>query len=490
MVRNISSLGRVKPIKVHVWIPPIYDALHKIEVVRSDGTLDDITDYVLEGEIIDGATNSIGVFSFIMDNSSEEYRGVWIGNEIVNVYIDYATSATTKRFRGRIEKISYQNNQIKIIGRSESVKLLNLNATGGGTGEASVLLKALLSAYTPDFTQNNIDTTTTTMTQYAYQKPVFEVIQEYCQTVSFDFYVDADLDCHFFESGSVKNTTEAVIHDMNIFSVDDFGDEYSEIKNSIRVEGAEIDGTPLLYAAEDTGSTYGTNSELGIRELIIKDENIITRQQAINRANAELSLALNPNTVGEIECKGLATIQPGQQIRISAPDSNLPPAYYTIISYTHKFEGEMRTILTINKEKTKISEIMKERISREQKAKQISNPYGCKYSWNFDFESDTGDHSNTQITDSVLKLSAGQSSGTWISESFTAESNLTLVQLKLNGTSLAGTKVFLSTDGGITDTQIWGVGWKTTFPSEKNLKLRVSIGSANTQIDGMALLYL
>jgi len=489
-VRNLYSLGKTKPIPVYVWIPPIYDAIYKIEVIRSDGTVDDITDYIYSGEVTDGVTNQIGNFSFTVDNSNEQFKGTWVGNEIVKVYIDYATEATILRFRGRIENVSYQNNIVKIIGRSEAAKLLNTNASGWGVdAEVSYLLRAFLSYYVPEYTQNNINTTSTNITYNVYQKPLLDVIQELCEASGFDFYVDANLDCHFFQSGSVKNTTEAVVHDMNVFSVDDFADDYSQIKNVVKVEGNEIDSLPLIYTAKDTGSNYGINSPLGTRELVIKDENITTMEQAKERAETELARNLYPRTIGEIECKGLATIQPGEQIRISAPDSNLPPGYYTVISYTHKFIGEMRTILRVSKEATKIPRIIKERILKEKELKQIINPNNLEYSWNFDFDTDSGTHSNTEITDGILKLQSGASSGIWISDTLTLSSNVSAVECRLTGTALAGIKVYLSTDGGNTYTQIWGLGTGANIPVGKNLKLRVVIPSSSTQIESMVLLY-
>ena len=74
-VRNIRSIGRTKPIPVYVWIPPTYGAKHKITVTRSDGTIDDVTDIISKGELIDGATDTIGRFSFEIDNSLGDIQG-------------------------------------------------------------------------------------------------------------------------------------------------------------------------------------------------------------------------------------------------------------------------------------------------------------------------------------------------------------------------------------------------------------------------------
>ncbi len=488
-VRNLLSLGRTKPIPVYVWIPPTYGALHKITVTRSDGTVDDITNVIYKGEVVDGATETIGSFSFEVDNSSEEYSNAWVGNEVFRLYMDYNTSATTLRFRGRIEKVSYQNNKIKIQGRTETLKILGINVNYTATDETSVILKKLFDDYATDFTYTNVKTSTTTTTVNWYQKPMFECIQELCHVSGFDFYIDVNLDAHFFESGTIKNTTEAVVHGMNILSIDDFGQDYSQIKNKVTIEGGNIAGFPLITTAVSTDSVYGTNSDLGTRELIIKDQNIVIKTHAEERAASELAFSLEPNTVGEAECMGLATIQPGEQIKISAPASNLPPRNYTIISYKHQFEGFLKTTIVINKEATKLQKILRDRIAKDKEV-NVNNLYGMEYSWNFDFSSDSGAHSTTEITEGVLKTTKGNSDGTWTSELLELSLNVTQVELKISGSSIVGVKGYLSTDSGVSYTQVYGAGAGIgSLKAGEKLKLRIELATENTQIDGLALLY-
>lgn len=490
-VRNIRGIGGTKPIPVYMPIPPTKGALYKIEVVRSDSSTDDITDIILDGEITDSVNDSIGSFSFTIDNSGENYTDVWTGNNVVNVYIDYDTSATTLRFRGLIEKVSYKNNQVQITGRTDSLKLLNVTVTKSYTNiETSVILKELFDDYATDFTYTNISTSSTNVTVNWYQKPFMECVQELTGASGFDFYIDCNLDAHYFESGSVKNTNEAVFHEMNILSVDDFGQDFSLIKNRVRVEGKEIAGTPLFATSESTDSSYGITSGLGVREKIISDQSITTMNQAQERADYELALALNPNSVGECECVGLSTIQQGEQIFISSPSSNLQPNYYTINQYNHKFSGMMTTTLTINKESLKIPKIIKQRISTEKDLSKTENPNEMKYSWNINFSEESGTHSNTEIiTEEGYLKTDGSSTGTWISDTKEVSSDVEGIELRVNGDTLSGTKIRISTDGGVTYKQIWGVGAYSSFPSGKKLKLQVDLASASTQIKGIAVLY-
>ena len=479
------AVRSLRKIPVFVWIPPIYGALYKIEITRPNGTTDDITDIIYEGEIIDGVTDTIGNFTFTLDNSNETYTDVWTGNEVIKIYIDYETTATTSRFRGRIEKVSYQDNKIKITGRSESKRLLDVTVTKEyTTTETSVILKALFDAYATDFTYTNVNTFSTSVSVSWYQKPFWECVQDLCHSAGFDAYIDPDLDCHFFESGTVNNVNECIIHGSNLFEVSDFAYDQSLIKNRVIVYGAEVEGQPVIYTSDDETS----QNDYGIKELIIQDQNIATTTQAQEKADFELSISKDPPLVGDVKSIGLATIQPGEKIRISAPYSNLIPNYYKIISYRHEFRGLMTTTLTIEKEPRKIYHLMKDRISQEQKLKDMPNPNEMRYSWIFDFDTDSGSHSTTEITGGVLKVSTG-STGTWVSANNEITNNATACELRVTGEALPGTLYYVSADNGNTWQLITPRTSLNFSPAGKYLKIKVELNSASTQIDSLSLLY-
>ena len=484
-VENLHSIGNVKPIPIYAWIPPIYDGETKITITRNDiiGTIDDITELILEGEITDGATDTIGSFSFTIDNSSESYTGIWKGNEIIYFYSDYALTATTKRFRGRIEKVSYQNNQIKITGRSEGFRLLDITVSKSYTDtETSVIIKDLFDTYTTGFTYNNVNTSSTNVTVSWYQKTFLECIQELCTSSGYDFYIDCNMDAHYFESKSVKNSDDCFVHDQNIIDVGDFAQDYSLIKNRIIVQGADIGNIPLIYTSEDTTS----QSSYGVKELVINDSNITTYEQAKERGDYELSINKDPPIIGEITGKGLATIQPGEVLRISDPSNNLAPAYYKIISYTHKFSPYFQTTVNIEKEQRNIYHIIKNTISTQSDTSE-KNTSGFKYSWNFDFNSDSGSHNGTIISLGVLR--ATSSSGIWESDVLEIEETATGFKLEVVGQTLNGAIFQISADGGTNWHNALPISNYTFSPSGKNLKIRVTFSSADTQIDSLGLFY-
>lgn len=507
-VRNIRSIGNTKPIPIFSWIPPINDCNYKITVTRKDGTIDDITDLLYIGETNewnDSINDKIGNFTFTIPNHTEQFTGIWTGDEEVLIYQDYDTTATTLRFKGKIEKVTYPNNKVQLIGRGYALSLMNINVTFptvedstsftlnsdlSVTAETSVILSYIIGKFATQFTTNNVNVSNKSITVKWNEKTLFECITELVNASGFDFYVDSSLDAHYFESGSVKNDNECVVHDLNIYSIDDFGQDLSVIKNKVKVRGGDIAGCPLIWTSKSEDSDYGITSPLGVRDFVVKDENISNSEQAKDRADAELIFALNPNMIGECECKGLATLQPGEQIKISAPYSNIAPSYYTISSYKHKYNGDMRTTLMINKESLKIQRILKNQGIYVPSQSISDDTMGFDYSLNYDFNNESGIHTSTIISGGYLKTK-GASSGIWESDVYETNFDITAVSMAVNGDNLSTIKIFISLDGGSVYRQIYGqnVPSLQIITPGRAVKIKVYFNSADTSIRGLALLY-
>ena len=480
----------LKKIPIWVWIPPAALPCYRVTITRRDGTIDDITDIILDGSYKDGVTETIGSFTILIANGNNNYTGVWIGNEILKVYIDYGTSATTLRFRGRIEKISYPNNNVKIIGRSESLKLTTITVTKSYTNqETSTILTNLVSSYASDFTVSNVNVSSTNLTISWNQKPFWECVKELCSAAGFEAYVDANLDFHYFATGSVKNTTECVVHDYNILDITEFAKDYSQVKNRIILYGSTDVGT-LICTKEDSNSFSEINRW---QEEIVNDTNITTYQEASDRADFELSTKKDPMITGDITSICLPTIAPGEQVRISAPESNLAPNYYNILSFTQKFkEGDVpQTLLTVEKEPRTISHVIKDRIVKESQKTDITNPYEMRYSYNLPFDDDsyTLSHANTQVSEGFLKLISGQTTGTFISIDRTTASTVTQAQIKVIGETLPGTNYWLSTNSGMTWESVSKDELFTFSSTGSKIAIKVELNDSATQIDSIAILY-
>ena len=485
----VRSLRGIKPI---FWKPPTYSSNYKFVVIRDDDTEDDITDLIVFLEVEDGTTDKIGRFEFQIWDPNEDYNGVWVGKETVKYYKDYAPTATTLRFRGKTEKVSYQGNKLKVTGRSEALAYMDLTVTKSYDNEpADSILKAIIDAYSTGFTYTNIDSTSVSLTVNWVQKPFWDCVEELCRATGYFAYVDANKDWHFKLVGSINNDAEAIVHDSNLLSLGDFAEDVSQIKNRIIVYGANQDGIQILYTAEDTTSqsTYGT------KEIIVNDDNITDYDQAEEYGNFLLSENQDPPIIGDVTAPLMATIQPGQKIKISSPSNNLPPEYYESTNYKDKIDlGSgmgLTTTVTISKEPQMVSDVFKKIIeSTNQQKKTASNPYEMRHSFNFLFDTTSGTHTSTEVSNGVLKTTSGNSVGNWVSETRTLSTDIDSAYLIIVGTVLTGVTVEISGDGGTTYQSITNKELITMSTAKGSaLKVKVSFTDENSEVDSVSILY-
>ena len=477
-----------KKIPVFVFVPPTLDAEFKVEIVTSSETID-ITDDIISGEYTDGVTETIGNFTFTIDNNNSTYSDKFSLYDEIRIYSDYSTSATTLRFAGLLEKVSSRDEDIVVSGRSIASKVMGITVTYSTTNYTHEILSTILTNYASYITQTNIDTTEDTdesITVNWYQKPFWECVLELCNRSGYDAYIDCNSDFNYFVSGSRENTTDAVVHDFNLIEVGDFTPDLTVVKNRVVVYGAVVEEQQIIWTEEDDTSI----ASYKVKELIINDTNIITVAQAQARAEYELSLSKDPPIVGEVTSDSLATILPGEKIRISDQDSGLYPIFYNIQKFTQKFGDDESTVLTILKEQSSIPKILKKRITFETQAIDKTNPNEMRFSWFFDFNTDSGTKTNTTITDGVLKTD-GSASGTWISETNSLSENATACELRVK-VNATGTKYYVSFDGGITGFNSGeDIPLNTLFNSRTgpNLKIKIELNSASVEIDSISLLY-
>ena len=490
-VRNISSIGRTKPIPIFVWIPPQFNPVHKIEVYDSDtGTAYDVTDIVIKGEYAWGVTETIGKFEFKIDNSSQTYLGIFTPYDEIRVYIDYATTATTLRFKGIIERVSKQDFNLVLSGRGPATKYVGKNVTYSATDKArSTILSEIISKYFTDLTTTNLEADSTTATVNYFDKPFWDVVEDICNQGSHDAYIDTSFDFHYFSTGSRQNSTEAIVHEYNLIETGDFAPDASFIYNKIKVYGQEINGIPLIATAEDSNSqvTYK------VKELKINDSNITTQVQAQVRANYELSLNKDPPNVGFVTSLGLPTLVPGEQLRVSDPLNGLNPGYYDVFEFTHKFDNDkpFMTEIKIKKERSTVPGILKKRIKFESEISAVSNKNEMDYSFIENFDSDTGNHSSTTISGGTLKVSQGSSNGTWTSNSISLQGDIQGKTIELKGSGSGYIVSRISYDGGITFNS-FSIDVLVNVPLGNpitSIIIELSLSTASSQANTIGILY-
>jgi len=495
-VRNIRGLGGTKPIPVHVYIPPVFNPVHKIEII-SGATTTDVTDFVVEGEYTYGVTATVGDFTFAIDNSTEEYTSLFSLWSEVKVYLDYGTSATTLRFVGRIERASKNNNLIVVSGRGNGSVTVGKNVTYSATDKArsTILTEIIQQYFSGTITTTNIETDSGTSTVNYVDVPFWTVVEDICQRAGFDAYIDTTYDFHYFLSGSRENTTEIVAHTQNLIETSDFSDDLQSVFNRVKVYGKQIEGIPALATSEDTAS----QSDFSVRELKIDTETASTAEQALAVSDFELSINKDPPTIGTVKSLLLPTLNPGEMVRISDPLNGLAPNTYQIQKFRQIFSNDNppMTELTVQKERLDIPNILKGRINFEQEITSNVNPNEMDHSILFDFGSDVGTHSGTEIdTDlGILKLIDGNSTGTWTSPIIIVPTNVLNIETRISGSSILGTQSFISLDAGTTFT---GVTFNQSSSSElgggsipngNKIQIRIDFFSGSTEITAAGVLY-
>jgi len=475
-----------------IWLVP-GQSTYKITVERNDGTVDDITDLISSVEVEDGTTENIGRFSFNIWNPNETYTTTWNNMDVFRYYKDYAAAATTLRFRGRIEKISKQGNKLKVSGRGEALKFMDVTVTKQYSDvECGIILKDLIGNYGTGFTDNNVSASSVSLTVNWYQKPFWECVQELCTAAGFDCYVDSALDFHFFEEGSVVNKAEGVVHDLNLVSIGDFADDSSLVKNRVIVYGAQEDGIQVFNTSEDTAS----QAAYGVREEIISDSNVTDETQAQEQGDYFLAKYKDPTQVGEVKSFMLASVKPGDYIKISSPADSITPANYKVISYkdeiTHEGGNPPYTTVRINKEPRQAVHILKKLVENDNKAKGTNlNPHEMRFSYNFLFNSDSGTHFNTEIADGVLKLKSGETSGNWVSPVRVLNNNITEVFPIAKGKVLSSMQFEVSgVDGNEYQTLFYNTKSDINGSNQgKRLRIRITLTNATTECDSISLQY-
>ncbi len=484
------SLRGITPV---IWVPPTTGANWKVTVTRSDDSVDDITDILLMLKIEDGVTSSIGNFEFEIPNPNETYTNVWTGMEIFRFYCDYGGGvAATLRFRGRIEKPSNQNNNLKVTGRGESLFVQDRDVNATYTAQdGGYIVKDLFDTYDGGrFDTSSIDISTgVTLTLSFLDLPFWDAIESVCTAMGYDCYVDADLVVQFFLAGSITNEDEGIVHDSNLLEVGDFAPDVTFVKNQIKVIGGVVDGVQVMYTAVDLTS----QTAYGIRPKTFNDDGLTNFDDVKENADYILADLKDPPTVGDVTGTMLATIKPGDKIRLSSPQENLPPAAYRISHFVHKItDGFPTTTVTVNKEAKRLSHVLKDRIQREHRLTDAAgNPNDLDFAEIELFNSASGSYSSTEISQGVLKMTTGNSSGSWTSAAIATANakNVDEIRIGIVGDNLPGCTILVSADNGLNYQTVGRDDVIIMGSTGKAIKIKLNLAGSATQIDSVRIQY-
>ena len=485
-----------KTITGFIWIPRPYEYKYEVKIERS-GATDTITSDVIKMEWNKPVTEEVGKFSLYLNNNEGTYTDLYSGGEKIAVYLDWlGSSPNTLIFKGIIETLEKAfdytyGNYFKIKGSHISGALLDLTVTEEYTNVAAhTILSNIINTYATDFTDSNVESTgaaSTAITVKWSEKPFWQCVKDICTMSGCDAYVDDNYDFHFFEKNSKETTMDAVVWEDNLLEVKGLAKDTTEVYNKITVYGKDANSLPIIATAEDTSS----QATYGVKQKIISDNSISSMVEAQDRANAEL--AADTSLKGSAKCLGMTYVQPGDLIWISDPVHSIHDQYRVYNIKDRLDKGYFTTEIQIENPSKALSLTVRKNREKSIALETITNPNRMLYSYNFEFDSDSGTHSDTEISGGKLKLQTGKTSGTWTSPVKLTSDTVTDVELRFVGQDLDSSTFYASADNGSTWDALTADEKKTLTNSGTQLELKVNLVSnslnPNPQVDSCVLLY-
>ena len=473
----------IKSNEIFIPIPRRRNTQAKVEL---NG--DDVKTRVIESSWVYPATIGIGTFKIILSNAGGQLNGLYSEGDSAKLYADNS-NGTTLQFWGIIdavkENIDNRGQILEVEGRHRSYLLTEFLVCYAASGKVtSEILKDIMDLL-PDsytFTKTNIEDSIVEMDVEWNYKPFWDCVVELCEKAGFDCYVDNDLDFHYFAENSKVNEREYIVEGNNFLSSKSFGKDGYYEKTRVIATGKTKGGLPIIYTA--VSSSEGDN----IKEVLIKDTSSNTEEAVKNLAEAKLEEISNRSTQAILQSFGLETLAPGENIWILLPRHQIH-GQYKVIQFTHRYgakSGGWRTQCQLEEEERGIAQTVQNMDQKRDRLKDVENINKLNFSWNFDFSSDSGTHSNTEIVDGVLKTTTGNSTGVWTSDLLELSSDIVAVEPKIIGSAIAGTQIWLSVNSGVSYTRL-SAGKKII--AGRKLKYQVILNSESTQVEDLALLY-
>ena len=466
---------------IFIWIPRQQTTKYNITINGEN-----VTEFLVNSAFTKATTSQVGNFSLSLENSTDYFTDRYSNGNEVMLYLDFANGDTV-RFRGYIESMGsslVKNYTYDISGRHVAGKLVDRTVTKSFTDTAvSDILTSIITEFAPEFSFDNVDSLSTTLSVNWEGKPFWDCVIDLCNVSKYDCYVDDDSDFHFFNK--INNEEEAIVWSDNLVSFDRIGFDSMDIINKVRVQGVKA-GLPIIVTVEDLDSQQLS----WVKEKVVKISSIDTVEEATELAE---SLLANQQINGKSVAGILPSLKPADTIWISIPDQQIHNRY-KISKFTHRFPSE-KTECVIQKEST-FETIIKASVDNIVGLEQLDNPNNMEHSINFDFENEVTTNMILNKTvlsdDGWLQIESGESAGDWSNETIDTDEDVSSVEFRIIGQNLQDTTFEVSTDGGNNwDDIVRNTQLSVTVPG-KGIKFKVNMNNPSgttARIDSLAILY-
>jgi hypothetical protein len=354
------------------------------------------------------------------------------------------------------------------------------------TKTKSEIIQEIITQNFPDITDfSQIEINTDEVQKTYLEIPFLDVIIDLCGDTH-EFYLDADLLPYYFTRGSIQSETEGISEEVNYLGASDNADSVEEVFSKVRVYGTITDGIQIIATSEeDTTITNGIK-----KDKVLINKSIVNSIQAQQLADEEFERIRSASRNYSLNSFFLPSLNPGEKLFIAAPNDGIPPGYYFVQEFTHEFDLSIptgfKTNVIVNKKMYKISTILKDTETFKSESSDSNNPYDMDSSYIITFDEDSGTHDGTEINEGYLKVTTGETNGTWISPTFVLDSNLAALQIEWTGNNLVSqyqltsSQIFFSLNGGNT----WRSYTKntTSVPAGIDLKIKVVLNQSTAQV--------
>lgn len=487
-----------------IWLPQNKDeAFFDVKLVDSSGTETSVKEDLLYIQVIWPTLREGGLASFNLrlSNNERKYLNTYVKGNRVKIYMDYTDGTTLyKEFYMEEPKYGYSNGYIVYINGRDYPQLADDKITinlSNGVAANDAFSEIVTNNYSGIVTTTGVseDMNTTIYGGYEYQSAV-QVFSDILERVEYDGRIESDGSITTFDDEGILSTTETAILGQNIKSLSGFGAESSEEKNRVQVIGDFVENCPILRMKQNL-----TQQSLTWKKVdVFKKNSIKTIDDATEVATTKENEYSSLPDSGTLTTTGMFTIKPGQQIMCSVPDVRLVGDYF-VAKVTHTFSpGQgVETQLDINESKIEMSTFLKNERERRQAQRQVNNPNSMTDTIIFlDFNTQEGidSLSNLTLSNGKLKLSAGQSEGTMITDVFVADEDFTEYEIRGQfNDDMELIEVYVSNDGGFnySQTGIDNFGEKFSLTASDNrVRLKVTLRSdgdnAKPELDSIAVL--
>lgn len=464
-------------------------AVPPVRSIKSSCTIDgtDVSEFIISGNFPHGLISEELVNDITLDNSGEDFD-FSIG-DIIIFKMDFSDGSTTQ-FEGEIEEIRKAIEdgvfKLKIKGAHYTARLLDVMVTEEySEATLSDIRKDLIDTYLTGFTYTNIEENSTSTDIKFVNKPLLDCLIALDIEGDEDTYVDFDKNFHTFKRESKTNLNIHFTDDDSIISLSGLGKDSAEVRNKVQVIG-DAGGLPVIHTSADSSSETTYRS----KESVITDTSIDDEDKAGSLADAEKTQLKDPKVQGSITSLFWAGINPADMAYIISPTHKIH-GLYRIVKFIFKIPDEQMEVF-FNQERS-IPKLFKDRIKKEQGQEAIVNPHKMTHSFNFTFDNedkiDSASSTRYTVTEGIIKWDGSGENAVVISIAKETPITVNSIHILAKGETLTGATYFVQADSGAEFEEVSLDTLTTITNTGTELKLKIIISNADTQIDSVALLY-